>query len=76
MRAYLTEGELMTDHAMLQRVAVEVGLPEDEVRDVLATDRYEAWDVWWELNDDAFLKKPYEVDDLERALAGLRRLSV
>ena len=42
MRAYLTEGELMTDHAMLQRVAVEVGLPEDEVGDVLATDRYEA----------------------------------
>jgi len=25
---------------------------------------------------DAFLKKPYEVDDLERALAGLRRISV
>jgi predicted DsbA family dithiol-disulfide isomerase len=42
MRAYLTEGELMSDHATLQRLAADVGLPEDEVRDVLATDRYAA----------------------------------
>ena len=40
MRAYLTEGELMSDHAVLQRLAAEVGLPEDEVRDVLGTDRF------------------------------------
>ena len=40
MRAYLTEGELMSDTAALQRLGTEVGLPEDEVRDVLATDRY------------------------------------
>ena len=40
MRAYLTEGELMSDHAVLQRLAAEVGLPEDEVRDLLATDRF------------------------------------
>ena len=40
MRAYLTEGELLSDHATLERLAGEVGLPEDEVRDVLATDRY------------------------------------
>jgi predicted DsbA family dithiol-disulfide isomerase len=39
-RAYLGEGELLSDHAVLQRLAVEVGLPEEEVRDVLATDRY------------------------------------
>jgi predicted DsbA family dithiol-disulfide isomerase len=42
MRAYLGEGELMSDHAALQRLAVEVGLPEDEVRDALATDGYAA----------------------------------
>ncbi|HWI06099.1 MAG TPA: DsbA family oxidoreductase [Solirubrobacteraceae bacterium] len=42
MRAYLGEGALMSDHATLQRLALEVGLPEDEVRDVLATDRYAA----------------------------------
>jgi predicted DsbA family dithiol-disulfide isomerase len=42
MRAYLGEGELMSDHAALQRLALETGLPEDEVRDVLATDRYAA----------------------------------
>jgi predicted DsbA family dithiol-disulfide isomerase len=42
MRAYLTEGELIADHAVLTRLAVEVGLPEDEVRDMLATDAYAA----------------------------------
>jgi predicted DsbA family dithiol-disulfide isomerase len=47
MRAYLTEGELIGDHATLTRLAVEVGLPEDEVRDVLATDAYAA-----EVRDD------------------------
>lgn len=40
MRAYLTEGELISDHAVLERLAIEVGLPEDEVRDTLATDRF------------------------------------
>jgi len=44
MRAYLTEGELMSDHATLRRLAVEVGLPEDEVVDLLAGDRL-AWEV-------------------------------
>ena len=40
MRAYLTDGELVSDHAVLGRLAGEVGLPADEVRVVLATDRY------------------------------------
>ena len=40
MRAYLTEGELIADHEVLQRLAVEVGLPEDEVREVLLTERF------------------------------------
>ena len=31
MRAYLTEGELMSDRATLERLAAEVGLPADEV---------------------------------------------
>jgi predicted DsbA family dithiol-disulfide isomerase len=42
MRAYLTEGELIADLAVLTRLAVEAGLPEDEVRDTLATDRFAA----------------------------------
>ena len=42
MRAYLTEGELISDHATLERLAVDVGLPGDEVREVLAGDRYAA----------------------------------
>ena len=39
-RAHFTEGELPADHETLERLAVEVGLPADEVREVLATDRY------------------------------------
>ncbi len=42
MRAYLTEAELMADPAVLERLSVEASLPRDEVRDVLATDRYAA----------------------------------
>jgi len=42
MRAYFGEGELMSDHATLVRLAAEAGLPEDEVRDTLATDRFTA----------------------------------
>ena len=40
MRAYLTEGEPIGDPAALERLAVEIGLPEDDVRDVLAGDRF------------------------------------
>jgi predicted DsbA family dithiol-disulfide isomerase len=40
MRAYHTEGESIGDADTLARLALEVGLPEDDVRDVLATDRY------------------------------------
>jgi predicted DsbA family dithiol-disulfide isomerase len=40
MRAYLTEGQVIGDVKVLEALALEVGLPEDEVRDVLTTDRY------------------------------------
>ena len=42
MRGYLTEGVLMSDHAALERLAVEVGLDADEVRRTLAGDRFAA----------------------------------
>jgi predicted DsbA family dithiol-disulfide isomerase len=42
MRAYHTEGEALGDRETLARLALEVGLPENEVRDVLAGDRYAA----------------------------------
>jgi predicted DsbA family dithiol-disulfide isomerase len=42
LRGYLTEGELMSDHGTLVRLATEVGLPDDEVRETLAGDRYAA----------------------------------
>jgi predicted DsbA family dithiol-disulfide isomerase len=40
MLAYFTEGQLVSDHETLVRLAVEVGLDEDEVRATLASDRY------------------------------------
>jgi predicted DsbA family dithiol-disulfide isomerase len=40
MRGYLGEGELISDHAVLERLAVEAGLPGDEVRAVLSSDRF------------------------------------
>jgi predicted DsbA family dithiol-disulfide isomerase len=40
LRAYFTEGELMSDHDTLVRLAAEVGLDEHEVRELLAGDRY------------------------------------
>ena len=42
MRGYLSEGELMSDHAALRRLAADVGLDADEVRDTLAADRFAA----------------------------------
>ena len=40
MRAYLTEGELIGDPEVLERLGAEAGLPAGEVRDMLATDRF------------------------------------
>jgi predicted DsbA family dithiol-disulfide isomerase len=40
MRAYLTEGALISDHDTLTRLAVEVGLPAGEVADMLASDGF------------------------------------
>ena len=39
LRAYFTEGELMSDRDRLVHLAVEVGLDEDAVREMLAGDR-------------------------------------
>ena len=47
MRAYFTEGELIANADTLTRLALEVGLPEDEVRDLLAGTRFAA-----EVRDD------------------------
>jgi predicted DsbA family dithiol-disulfide isomerase len=40
LHAYFSEGALMSDHDTLTRLAVEVGVPEDEVRETLAGDRF------------------------------------
>jgi predicted DsbA family dithiol-disulfide isomerase len=40
LRAYFSEGELMSDRETLVRLAGEVGVAEDEVREMLAGDRF------------------------------------
>jgi len=40
LRAYFSEGELLSDHQTLARLAAEVGLPDDEARETLAGGRY------------------------------------
>lgn len=40
LRAYFTEGELVGDHETLVRIAVEIGLGEQEVREMLSSERY------------------------------------
>lgn len=42
MRAYLCEGELISDHAVLERLAREAGLPAEQIGDLLGGDRYAA----------------------------------
>lgn len=39
-KAYFTDGELISDHATLTRLATEAGLPEEEVALVLETTQY------------------------------------
>jgi predicted DsbA family dithiol-disulfide isomerase len=39
-RAYFTDGALIADHDALLRAALDVGLPEAEVREVLLTERF------------------------------------
>jgi predicted DsbA family dithiol-disulfide isomerase len=40
LRAYFSEGALISDHATLQALGVDVGLPADDVRELLLTERY------------------------------------
>lgn len=40
MRGYLEEGEPIGDPAALERLAIDIGLPADEVRETLASDRF------------------------------------
>jgi predicted DsbA family dithiol-disulfide isomerase len=47
LRAYFTDGELMSDHDTLVRLAAEVGVDQDEAREMLAGDRFTA-----EVRDD------------------------
>jgi predicted DsbA family dithiol-disulfide isomerase len=57
MRAYQTDGELMSDHATLRRLGLEVGLPQDEVDELLAGDGYGD-----EVRDDEALAGRFGID--------------
>lgn len=41
-KAYFTEGTLISDHAELAKLAIEVGLDENEIEGVLSSDQYHA----------------------------------
>ena len=75
-RAYLTEGELLSDHATLVRLADEVGVP--GAAEMLASDRYTA-----EVRDDERLAQdigitavPTFVVDRRVAVAGAQQPEV
>jgi predicted DsbA family dithiol-disulfide isomerase len=40
LRAYFTEGQLVGDHDVLVRLATEVGVPEDDARATVSSDRF------------------------------------
>jgi predicted DsbA family dithiol-disulfide isomerase len=40
LRAHLEEGELISDHATLERLGAEAGVPAAEAREMLLTERY------------------------------------
>jgi predicted DsbA family dithiol-disulfide isomerase len=40
LQAYFSEGELISDHDSLLALGIEVGLPDEEVRELLAGDRF------------------------------------
>jgi predicted DsbA family dithiol-disulfide isomerase len=72
LRAYLSDGELVSDRETLVRLAVEVGLDGDEARDALATGRFAA-----EVRDDeraaaelGISAVPFFVVDRARGAAG------
>ncbi len=77
-RAYFTDGELISDHATLIRLATEVGLPKDEVVKVLENNQY-ASEV---RNDGAEAQRmgasgvPFFVLDRKYAVSGAQDTSV
>ena len=77
-RAHFTEGELLSDHETLARLAAEVGVPEEEAREMLAGDRFGA-----EVRDDERLAQeigitavPTFVVDRRVAVAGAQQPEV
>jgi protein disulfide-isomerase len=77
-KAYFTEGELMSDHDTLIRLATEAGLPKEEVVQVLETDQY-AQEV---IKDGAEARRlgasgvPFFVMDRKYAVSGAQEPSV
>ena len=77
-KAYFTDGELMSDHATLIRLATEAGLPQEEVIQVLETGQY-SQEV---INDGAEARRlgangvPFFVMDRKYAVSGAQEPGV
>ena len=77
-KAYFTDGELMSDHVTLIRLATEAGLPQEEVIQVLETGQY-SQEV---INDRAEARQlgangvPFFVMDRKYAVSGAQEPSV
>jgi predicted DsbA family dithiol-disulfide isomerase len=77
-RAYFTEGELISDHATLIRLATEAGLPKDEVSNVLQTKQY-AEEVRKDVAEARQLGAngvPFFVMDMKYAVSGAQDTSI
>ena len=78
MAAYFTEGRAIGDLETLRELAIEIGLPADLVREVLATDAYAA-----DVRADQQLARDYDITgvpffviDGKYAVAGAQRTDV
>jgi predicted DsbA family dithiol-disulfide isomerase len=77
-KAYFVDGRNIADHAFLTDLAIGIGLPEDETRDTLASDRF-ADEVRGDIDDALQIGingVPFFVLDNKYAVSGAQDTSV
>ena len=67
LRAYFTESAAIGEPELLEALAVEAGLPRDEVADVLATDRFAE-----EVREDELTARGYGINGVPFFVVGGR----